>query len=468
MNLKLSLALATLLAAAPAAAALPPSPYDPLDPRYWGNVYAAEGMDKVSVTPGITYLKDAKGELKFDLYRPSGSRARALPLVVFINGIGDGPGNKPKDWGIYRDWARIAAAEGMAAITMESDGSRVQDSIKALFAYVEREGPRHGIDPARIGFYAASANVNEAARYAMGPDAARGLRAAIYYYGMAPQGSLRVDLPSLFIVAEGDVGGGMGATYGTLWTRIMEAKAPWTLVFAKGQPHGFDGLSETAEARRLVQQSVAFLKTSLSAPRAAPTAHPEERAIVRSLFANKPAEAVALLRPYVARNPDHPLAIGQLGRLLAQLGNHQEALPLLQRAVQLDSGDPGNFLSLAQIHLAQGRPADAAANFRAAIGKGARNGQILYQLALSETGASRYPEAIEAFEEAMKLGTPKANGYYNIACLHARMNRKEEALAALERAIAEGFRDRATMTGDPDLASIRGEPKYAELLARLG
>ena len=56
--------------------------------------------------------------------------------------------------------------------------------------------------------------------------------------------------------------------------------------------------------------------------------------------------------------------------------------------------------------------------------------------------------------------------HYNLACALARLGRKTEALAALEMAVIKGFRPADHIRKDDDLASIRGEPRFAKALAK--
>jgi dienelactone hydrolase len=63
---------------------------------------------------------------------------------------------------------------------------------------------------------------------------------------------------------------------------------------------------------------------------------------------------------------------------------------------------------------------------------------------------------------------PEAPGpQFNMARAQARLGSKRDALAALGRALDNGFDDRARFESDPDLASVRSDPAYATLLARL-
>ncbi len=82
----------------------------------------------------------------------------------------------------------------------------------------------------------------------MSDGASKGIRAAAFYYGgtPAPGTIIRQDLPVLFILAEGDLAG-LGQQAVSLWQRVTEARAPWTLLFASRMPHAFDAFADNDE-----------------------------------------------------------------------------------------------------------------------------------------------------------------------------------------------------------------------------
>ncbi|MGN6191502.1 MAG: TPR end-of-group domain-containing protein, partial [Rhodanobacteraceae bacterium] len=56
---------------------------------------------------------------------------------------------------------------------------------------------------------------------------------------------------------------------------------------------------------------------------------------------------------------------------------------------------------------------------------------------------------------------------YNAACTYTHMGDTERAFDLLERAISVGHGFRDWIEHDSDLASLRGLPRYREIMARL-
>ena len=64
-------------------------------------------------------------------------------------------------------------------------------------------------------------------------------------------------------------------------------------------------------------------------------------------------------------------------------------------------------------------------------------------------------------------GLPDAAGYYNLAGVHALSGRKDDALQALDKDLALGDRDWKYLEADAWFASLRSDPHFLELLARM-
>ena len=444
----------------------------PLDGRNYGVVYDIPATRDVTLKADVPY----SANLKIDIYSPPNAKAgEKLPAVIFLNAIGDAPGQpKVKSWGIYRSFPRLVAAHGMVGISMETDGARIQESLRALFDFLEKDGAKHGIDASRLGVYAASANTTQSIVYLMGQAAAKGIRAAALFYGAvpAPETKMRKDLPVLFILAEGDLAGGFGQQAVPLWQRVTTERVPWTLVFASDLPHAFDAFSDTDESRRIIQQAIAFWKSNLE-PVPQPDWKPSPaRAVVETLYWNNAPKAVELLTKYIAENPNDATAYTQMGRMLAQLRRYDEAGAAYEKALSLGAQFGGVYNGLGQTRIAQKRWDEAVNYLTKAVELGARNSFTYGQLAFAQMNLNRNEEALKSYEKAFEAGIPpgantRGLAYYNMACAYARLKQTDKAFELLNKAIDEGMNNRQTFETDTDLAALRSDARFQTLLNRL-
>src|SRR5262249_1565916 len=179
-NIRLAFSALLLTVTAQAQTTAPPSQRSQLDATSWGVVYDTPATKRVKVRNEVPYL----GALAIDIYSPPDLKAgEKRPAVVFINAIGDREDNKVKRWAIYQSWPRLVAADGMIGVSMDADGARVQESLRGVFDFLTKQGAQYGVDGARLGLYAASANVRGTYEYLIGDNAAPGIRAAALYYG---------------------------------------------------------------------------------------------------------------------------------------------------------------------------------------------------------------------------------------------------------------------------------------------
>lgn len=443
----------------------------PLDPTVWGVVYDTPATRQVKVTPEVTYLKDDRSDLKIDIFSPPDMKAgERRPAVIFLNAIGDLQANKIKNWAIYSSWPRLVAAHGMVGISMDADGTRIQDSLKGLFEFLAKDGVKHGIDAERLGVYAASANTTQANVYLMGSNASPGIKAAALYYGGAPQGAIRKDLPVLFILAEGDMGGGFGQQAVALWQRVADARAPWTMVFAARQPHAFDAFEDSDESRRLIKQTIDFWKTHLE-PVPKPTWEPsKDRAIVSAIYMNDPVKSAAMLKTYTEANPRDAQGFVHYARMLSQQQKLPEAFAAFEAAHKLDPSNPAALSGMGQMRFREKRYADAETYVTTAINAGFRNAGNYNDLAFSQLFQNKNEEAVKSFEAALSMGMTgqfRAAALYNLGCAYARLKNADKAFEVLNQAVDLGRVNRATYEADTDLADLRSDPRFARLLERM-
>lgn len=86
----------------------------------------------------------------------------------------------------------------------------------------------------------------------------------------------------------------------------------------------------------------------------------------------------------------------------------------------------------------------------------------LAQIKSDSEAEGLYEEAIEKYQQAIKYG-----GYsYNLACLYALRNRKEEALKYLDRTLSRGDVSEKLVEEDNDWEALRDDPDFKRLLAQ--
>jgi tetratricopeptide (TPR) repeat protein len=471
--------IALAAAALPVAAQAVPG-RSALDPIAFGIVYDVPGTRNVRVQEDVPYLRGASRTLALDIYTPPRMRrGERLPAVVFLNAVGDGEDTtveRVKRWGIYRSWPRLVAAHGMIGISMDADRADIQGSLRGVFRYLAEHGAGHGVDPARLGVYAASANVGGANELLFGDSIPRGVRAAALYYGGPPDSAVRLrrDLPVLFIVAQGDAPR-MGAALTGLWQRVVAERLPWTLEFGADMPHAFDAFTDSDDARRIIQRTIAFWRSHLEPVPPFPPGPPgesEARAIVAALYGNEPAPAAERLARWTAAHPGDAEAFRQYARVLVALQRLPAADSAYARAYQLDSTHAGTLWGLGQMRSAQRRWADAERLFTRAVAGGMEHSMIFGQLGWAQLHLGRHEEAARSYERAFALGIPPGRAtrgvaWYNLACAYAKLGRTDQAFAALDSAVAQGVVERRLFETDDDLAALRRDQRFARLIARL-
>ncbi|MFG0320323.1 MAG: TPR end-of-group domain-containing protein, partial [Planctomycetota bacterium JB042] len=75
---------------------------------------------------------------------------------------------------------------------------------------------------------------------------------------------------------------------------------------------------------------------------------------------------------------------------------------------------------------------------------------------------------LEAHVKASEFPTYGNVAAYNAACAHALLGHTDEAFRWLDEAMAKGFGNLAQVRSDPDLVSLRGDARFAEVITKLG
>ncbi len=77
-----------------------------------------------------------------------------------------------------------------------------------------------------------------------------------------------------------------------------------------------------------------------------------------------------------------------------------------------------------------------------------------------------YNRALQADLQLVRLRPDRPIPWYNLACSYALLGMTERAFEALERSLRLGYRHIHHLRRDPDLKSLRRDPRFARLLRR--
>jgi tetratricopeptide (TPR) repeat protein len=81
--------------------------------------------------------------------------------------------------------------------------------------------------------------------------------------------------------------------------------------------------------------------------------------------------------------------------------------------------------------------------------------------------AKDYAKSVEIFEQAFKLGKPKASDLYNAACSAALATQTDKAFDFLGKAIDAGYSNLGHLKGDTDLTSLYQDNRWKEIIAKI-
>ena len=436
------------------------------DARHWGVVLEHPETKNVVVKSGVTYYSDERATLSMDVYLPPGlGKNEARPAVVFLNAVGDNPGQpKLKSWGIYASWPRLIAANGFVGISMDCDRDRVAESLAWVFKFLAVKGGDLHVDADRLGVYAASANVTRSMNYLMSSDAHPGIKAAVLYYGNYTDGPYRKDLPVFFVIAESDV---HGEGYSSLWKEVLKNRAHWTVQMASGLVHAFDAFQDTDDSKRLVRQTISFWKNYLEIlpPK---TESPDDigRAVLTAGYGGNSAKMAELLGQWLKDHPEDADANSRYAQALINLREYSRAETALKKSITLNPNDKNANANFVKVLYAQNKDSEADVYFAKMVNSNLVDRNVCVNLAIGLFIQANHKKGLtylDRIPEKDRLGVD----YYNLACGHAILGDKEKAFAGLNKAIQLGYKTRQQYENDPDLNSLRNDSRYEEIVARL-
>ena len=246
--------------------------------------YSVPGTDTVRVERDIVFRTAGETALKADIYLPA---ARGTyPVVLLVSG---GSVNDWRTAAFYTSFARVLAAEGLAAVNFDKRLARDRNAVPAasedslaVADYLKTNAARYGLDTSRMctWHFSAGGTIAGTMLGEKSPATCVVLTYAILSLGewdqdpqLAPHSALvrarerGEKFPPTLIVRAGRDQKTLNDSIDAFVAAALAKNAPVTLINYPGADHGFEILNDTDETRRVIAQSIAWVKSRLGPAR---------------------------------------------------------------------------------------------------------------------------------------------------------------------------------------------------------
>ena len=163
-------------------------------------------------------------------------------------------------------------------------------------------------------------------------------------------------------------------------------------------------------------------------------------------------------------------AYSNLGLMHFYIGNYDAAIESQRAAVELQPNDYLAQVNLGDTIWAAGRTVEAQRTYAEAnrmatdaLLVNRNNPLIIMDLAWIKAGLGEHDEARKLIDRAIKSMPDDPYVYYYDGLIHNRVGSRSEALASLRTAVELGF-PKIMLAGDANLANLRGDPRFSDIV----
>lgn len=169
------------------------------------------------------------------------------------------------------------------------------------------------------------------------------------------------------------------------------------------------------------------------------------------------ARSVREYRQGLRLDPESVNLLNSLGVVLVQMNRYRSAIPLFEKAAELDGADFMAPFNLGFAYLEQGRPEAAVVAFEKALVIDNTHADLLFWLGRLYCRLGRYAEAVLVLEQAMAGQEATAPLLFVLAEAYHGVGRNREAIVLLERAARVNPRDAGVLSLLGELYCVEGE-----------
>ncbi|MDX1570271.1 MAG: tetratricopeptide repeat protein [Xanthomonadales bacterium] len=185
-------------------------------------------------------------------------------------------------------------------------------------------------------------------------------------------------------------------------------------------------------------------------------------------------EAEAEFERAIELNPNLFESYYYYGLACSSKGDFAKAVEMYREAMEVNPNDYQSPLFLAQAYSSMGRRQDEMRVRLASLNTIQRHLELnphdtraLYCAANNLVSIGEKEKGREMAERALGQDENEPVVLYNVACFYAMQGNSDRSLELLERAVEQGWGDRAWLETDSDLNSLRDNPRFKELLEKV-
>jgi TolB-like protein/Tfp pilus assembly protein PilF len=195
-----------------------------------------------------------------------------------------------------------------------------------------------------------------------------------------------------------------------------------------------------------------------------------EKHFLRAIELNPSSEAVAAMKTAIDNNPTNIFHHRIYGWVLYIARRHDESIEELKRVVEMDPGFVSAYDNLWLAYHAKGDSARAFEWFMKYHEQAHTSSELITQLnaAYQNSGWLGVLQKQRAVTLAKAQKGEFSPRYYRIAVLSALIGDKDQALESLNQAFKYRSANITFLKTDPALDSLRGDPRFQELVHRAG
>jgi len=180
-------------------------------------------------------------------------------------------------------------------------------------------------------------------------------------------------------------------------------------------------------------------------------------------------EALAEAKRALQADPLSSLANFAVGSVLVFTRQWNPAIEQLRRAKELDPTYWFDSCFLARVYEQEGRLPEAIAEFQHGLELDNDNTEIWSGLGHAYALSGNRAEAQKALDHLQELSSNRYVAPYSVAVIYAGLGEKDQAFAWLDRAYADrSYYLAVYLTTDARLDSLRSDPRFTDLLRRVG